>query len=102
MMFAKKLPNKIKKLSHKIHHQQITFRRRKLKNNSAAMLATVALAGLGALLLSYFDTGTCVVPDADNFISCQEIADQRAWAAWILGAIFVGGLLVSITRKKRR
>jgi hypothetical protein len=102
MMFARKLPNKIKKLSHKIHHQQITFRRRKLKNNSAAMLATVALVGLGALLLSFFDTGTCVVPDADNFISCQEIADQRAWAAWILGAIFVGGLLVSITRKKRR
>ena len=73
-----------------------------MKNNSAAMLATVALAGLGALLLSYFDTGTCVIPDADNFISCQEIADQRIWAAWILGAIFVGGLLVSITRKKRR
>ena len=73
-----------------------------MKNNSAAMLATVALVGLAALLLSFFDTGTCVVPDADNFISCQEIAHQRIWAAWILGAIFVGGLLVSITRKKRR
>jgi hypothetical protein len=73
-----------------------------LKNNSAAMIATVALVGLAALLLSFFDTGTCVVPDADNFISCQEIADQRIWAAWILGAISVGGLLVSITRKKRR
>ena len=73
-----------------------------MKNNSAAMLATVALAGLGALLLSFFDAGTCVVPEADNFISCQEIADQRIWAASILGAIFVGGLLVSITRKKRR
>ena len=66
------------------------------------MLATVALAGLGALLLSFFDTGTCVVPDAEGFISCQEIAEQRVWAAWVLGAIFVGGLLVSITRKKRR
>ena len=66
------------------------------------MLATVALVGLGALLLSFFDTGTCVVPDAEGFISCQEIADKRVWAAWILGAIFVGGLLVSITRKKRR
>ena len=73
-----------------------------MKNNSAAMLATVALAGLGALLLSFFDTGTCVVPDAEGFITCQEIADQRIWAAWILGAIFVGGLVVSITRKKRR
>ncbi len=73
-----------------------------MKNNSAAMLATVALAGLGALLLSFFDTGTCVVPDAEGFITCQEIADQRTWAAWILGAIFVGGLVVSITRKKRR
>jgi uncharacterized membrane protein YecN with MAPEG domain len=66
------------------------------------MLATVALAGLGALLLSIFDTGTCVVPDAEGFITCQEIADQRIWAAWILGAVFIGGLVVSITRKKRR
>ena len=66
------------------------------------MLATVALAGLCALLLSFFDTGTCVVPDAEGFITCQEIADQRIWAAWILGAVFIGGLVVSITRKKRR
>ena len=73
-----------------------------MKNNSAAMLATVALVGLGALLLSFFDTGTCVVPDAEGFITCQEIADQRVWAAWILGAVFVGGLVVSITRKSKR
>jgi hypothetical protein len=73
-----------------------------MKNNSAAMLATVALAGLGALLLSFFDTGTCVVPDAEGFITCQEIADQRVWAAVILGAVFVIGLAVSVTRKKKR
>ena len=97
-----RLKSKTNKLSNKTLEEQTTFRRRKLKNNSADMLATVALVGLGALLLSFFDTGTCVVPDAEGFISCQEIADQRVWAAWILGAIFVGGLLVSITRKKRR
>jgi hypothetical protein len=73
-----------------------------MKNNSAAMLATVALAGLGALLLSFFDTGTCVVPDAQGFTTCQDIANQRVWAAWILGAVVVIGLAVSITRKKRR
>jgi hypothetical protein len=102
MMCVPRLRSKTNKLSNKTLEEQTTFRRRKLKNNSAAMLATVALVGLGALLLSFFDTGTCVVPDAEGFISCQEIADQRVWAAWILGAIFVGGLLVSITRKKRR
>lgn len=73
-----------------------------MKNNSAAMLATVALAGLGALLLSFFDTGTCVVPDAEGFTSCQDIANQRVWAAWILAAVFVVGLVVSVSRKRRR
>jgi hypothetical protein len=73
-----------------------------MKNNSAAMLATVALVGLGALLLSFFDTGTCVVPDAEGFTTCAEIATQRIWAVWILGAVFVVGLAVSVTRKKKR
>jgi hypothetical protein len=73
-----------------------------MKNNSAAMLATIALVGLGALLLSFFDTGTCVVSDAEGFITCAEIANQRVWAAWILGTVFVVGLAVSVTRKKRR
>jgi hypothetical protein len=73
-----------------------------MKNNSAAMLATIALVGLGALLLSFFDTGTCVVPDAEGFTTCAEIANQRVWAAWILGIVFVVGLAVSVTRKKRR
>jgi hypothetical protein len=66
------------------------------------MLATVALVALGALLLSFFDTGTCVVPDAEGFTTCAEIATQRIWAAWILGAVFVVGLAVSVTRKKKR
>jgi hypothetical protein len=66
------------------------------------MLATVALVGLGALLLSFFDTGTCVVPDAQGFTSCQDIADQRTWAGLILGAVVVIGFSVSIIRRKKR
>jgi hypothetical protein len=73
-----------------------------VRNDSAAMLATVALVGLGALLLSFFDTGTCVVPDAEGFTSCKEIADQRTWAAILLGAVVVIGFSVSIIRRKKR
>jgi hypothetical protein len=76
--------------------------RGKLRNDSAAMLATVALAALGALLLAFFDTGTCVVPDAEGFTSCQDIADQRSWAALILGAVVVFGFSISIIRRKKR
>jgi hypothetical protein len=78
------------------------FLRTTVRNDSAAMLATVALVGLGALLLSFFDTGTCVVPDAEGFTSCQEIADQRTWAAILLGAVVVIGFSVSIIRRKKR
>ena len=73
-----------------------------MNNNSAAMLATVALAGLGALLLGFFDVGSCVVPDAEGFTTCQDIAHQRTWAAWILGIVTVAGFSVSIIRKRRR
>ena len=78
------------------------FIRTTVRNDSAAMLATVALVGLGALLLSFFDTGTCVVPDAEGFTSCQDIADQRTWAAILLGAVVVIGFSVSIIRRKKR
>lgn len=73
-----------------------------MRNDSAAMLATIALAGLGALLLGFFDVGSCVIPDADGFTSCQDIANQRTWAAWLLGSVVVIGFAVSIVRKKKR
>jgi hypothetical protein len=73
-----------------------------VRNDSAAMLATVALVGLGALLLAFFDTGTCVAPDAEGFTSCQDIADQRTWAALILGAVVIIGFSISIVRRKKR
>lgn len=73
-----------------------------MRNDSAAMLATVALVGLGALLLAFFDTGTCVVPDTEGFTSCQDIANQRTWAALILGTVVVVGFSISIIRRKKR
>lgn len=73
-----------------------------MRNDSAAMLATVALVGLVALLLGFFDTGSCVVPDATGFTSCAEIANQRTWAAWLLGLIAIAGFAVSLVRRKKR
>jgi hypothetical protein len=73
-----------------------------MRNDSAAMLATIALAGLGALLLGFFDVGSCVIPDAEGFTSCKDIANQRTWAAWLLGSVVIIGFAVSIVRKKKR
>ncbi|MFM7014533.1 MAG: hypothetical protein ACKOXT_06085 [Actinomycetota bacterium] len=73
-----------------------------MKNNSLAMLATVALAGLVALLLGYFDVGSCVVPDVEGIASCQDIANQRTWAGWILFTVALVGFTVSAIRRKKR
>jgi hypothetical protein len=100
-MFAKKLPDRIKKLS-KPPGKTTNFSKAKIEKQLGGYARNRCPGRTRGFTAEFFDTGTCVVPDADNFISCQEIADQRVWAAWILGAIFIGGLLVSITRKKRR
>lgn len=73
-----------------------------MRNDSAAMLATVALVGLGALVLGFFDAGSCVIPDAEGFQSCQDIADQRIWAAVILLAVAIIGFTVSLIRRRKR
>jgi hypothetical protein len=73
-----------------------------MRNNSAAMLATVALVGLGALLLGFYDVGSCVVPDAEGFISCQDIANQRSWAAWLLITVAIIGFTVSVIKRRKR
>lgn len=73
-----------------------------MRNDSAAMLATVAIVGLVALLLGFFDVGSCVVPDAAGFTSCTDVANQRTFAAWILGLVAVFGFTVSLIRRKKR
>ena len=72
-----------------------------MKNNSMAMIATVALVGILALLIGFFDPETCTPNQLEGWTSCEAIASQRAWALWFLVALVIIGFTVSLTKKKK-
>jgi hypothetical protein len=78
------------------------FSKVKMKNNSMAMIATVALVGILALLIGFFDPETCTQNQLEGWTSCSAIASQRVWALWLLVGLVVVGFAVSLTRKKKR
>jgi hypothetical protein len=72
-----------------------------VKNNSLAMLATVAGVGV---LAGFFDPETCS-PDVqqEGWTSCEEIANQQAIAFWVLlGALFFGIIVTSISARRKK
>lgn len=73
-----------------------------MRNDAPAMLATIALAALIALLLGFFDPGSCVVDSAEGFTSCSDIAFQQGLVAWILVAVIVTGFTMSAIRRRKR
>lgn len=73
-----------------------------IKNNSMAMVATIALVGVVASVIGLFDPDTCVVSQSDDWTSCANIAKDRQIGFWILLVVSVLGFAVSITRKIKK
>lgn len=74
----------------------------KIKNNSMAMVATVALVGVVASVIGLFDPNTCVISQSDDWTSCTNIAKDRQIGFWVLLAVSVIGFLISITLKNQK
>ena len=73
-----------------------------IKNNSMAMVATIAVVGVVASVIGLFDPSTCVQAQSDDWTSCANIARDRQIGFWILLGVSVLGFAVSITRKSKK
>jgi thiamine monophosphate synthase len=74
-----------------------------LKNNSIAMLATIAGIGILAWFIGFFDPTTCTPGvQVAGWSSCEEIANQRSIALYVLIGITVAGILVTTVLKRKK
>jgi len=74
-----------------------------LRNNSLAMLATIAGIGILAWFIGFFDPETCV-PDVQQagWTSCQNIANERAVALWVLIGVTIAAASFTLIRSRKR
>jgi hypothetical protein len=72
-----------------------------IRNNSMAMIATVALVGVLASLIGFFDPNTCTVAQSSDWTSCQAIATDRKIGSAFLLALSLVGFGVSLVRTKK-
>lgn len=75
--------------------------KREIKNNSMAMIATVALVGMLASAIGFFSPDFCTVPQSDDWTSCEAIAQQRNIGSIVLFAICLLGFAVSLTKRRK-
>jgi hypothetical protein len=74
-----------------------------MRNNSLAMLATVAGVGILAWGIGFFDPTTCTPGiQQDGWTSCETIAQERTVALWILILTVVFALTVIFIRSRKR
>jgi len=74
-----------------------------VKNNSLAMLATVAGVGVLAWWVGFFDPETCS-PDVqlEGWTSCEQIANQQGIAFWLLVGIVLFGVIITSIGARRK
>ncbi|MEK9536382.1 MAG: hypothetical protein VWZ99_04475 [Aquiluna sp.] len=70
-----------------------------MRNNSLAMLGTIAAIGILAWWIGFFDPTTCT-PDVqvEGWTSCEQIAAERNIALGVLIAIVITALVVTLIR----
>jgi len=75
--------------------------KREIKNNSMAMIATVALVGMLASAIGFFSPDYCTVPQSDDWTSCEAIAQQRNIGSIVLFLLCLGGFAVSMSKRRK-
>lgn len=75
--------------------------KREIKNNSLAMIATVALVGMLASAIGFFSPGYCTVPQQDDWTSCESIAQQRTIGSVVLFVVCLFGFAVSLSKRRK-
>lgn len=73
-----------------------------IKNNSWAMIATVALVGALGSMIGFFNSKNCVAAQAEGWTSCSAISEQQGFLFWGLLAVSVFGFGVSIARRAKK
>ena len=73
-----------------------------IKNNSWAMIATVALVGALGSMIGFFNSKNCVAAQAEGWTSCSAISEQQGFLLWGLLAVRVFGFGVSIARRAKK
>lgn len=70
-----------------------------MRNNSLAMLATIAGIGILAWWIGFFDPTTCT-PDVqvDGWTSCEQIAQERTFGLVLLIAVVFLSLVATLLR----
>jgi hypothetical protein len=76
--------------------------KREIKNNSLAMLATVALVGMLASAIGFFSPEYCTVKQQNDWTSCAAIAQQRTVGAIVLFAICLIGFALSLSKRIKK
>ena len=70
-----------------------------MKNNTLAMLATIALVAAFASMIGYIDPATCTVENKDAFLTCEEAANQHIYAFWGFAGFSAVVLLSDLVRR---
>ena len=74
-----------------------------MRNNSLAMLATIAGIGILAWFIGFFDPETCVESAQQaGWTSCESIARDRGVALWVLVGVTIAAAGYTLLRSRKR